>query len=170
MNDLPILNEKQNKCLFQWLINGHKPTEAYRSAYDCTNMSDNAVYVEASRFFDNPKIALWIDYYLKNTTESIQEQLNYNALTHFKELEELQTIALKKFRDRQGNPNLSAAIKAVELKGKLAGLYKEAETEGTNQTFNVMGNIVVDGQKLEYEVGEHVNSEGAKDDIASENS
>ena len=31
---------------------------SYKEAYDCKNMSDNAISVEASRLMQNPKIAL----------------------------------------------------------------------------------------------------------------
>ena len=117
-------------------------------------MSDAAVWVESNKFFKNPKIALWLEEYRNNTQTTIQEELKYSALEHFKELQTIQTLALVKFRDKQGNPNLSAAIKAVELKGKLAGLYKEAENQNNNnETINFMGNIVIDNEVKRYKVG-----------------
>ena len=59
--------------------------------------------------------------------------------------------------DKYHNPNVNAAIKAVELKGKLAGLYKnENENEGSGGVVTVMGSISVDGKKLDFNVGEAV--------------
>lgn len=155
MNDLPKLTEKENKCLMLWLTNGRKQSEAYKGAYDCSNMSDNAIYVESSRFFKNPKITQWIDYYLKNTQQTLQEQLDYNAKKHFEELNEMKMLAME-CRDKYQNPNVNVALKAVELKGKLAGLYQESREENENGTVNVMGTIKIDGQNIDFNVGEKV--------------
>lgn len=157
--ELPILTEKENKCLMRYLTNGYKKSEAYRFAYNCVNMSDNAVNVEASRFFNNPKITLWLNEFQKNTQETVQEELNYNALQHFQELNEMKDAAMD-CRDKYDNPNVNAAIKAVELKGKLAGLYKENEGNG-NTVVNVMGSITLDEKKLDFNVGEAVSEAGA---------
>lgn len=39
------------------IIQGMSQADAYRSAYDCENMSDNAIYREASLLMDHPKVA-----------------------------------------------------------------------------------------------------------------
>lgn len=155
MEELPQLTGKENECLMAFLTNGYKKSEAYRSAYDCSNMSDNAINVEACRFFKNPKITLWIDKYTKNTQKTLQEELDYNAKKHFDELEEMKHLALD-CRDKYHNPNVNAAIKAVELKGKLAGLYKDERENADNGVVNVMGTITVDGKQLAFNVGEGV--------------
>ena len=154
--ELPVLTEKQNQCLIAYLTNGHKKAEAYRCAYDCSNMSDNSVYVEASRFFSNPTITPWLDYYKNNVAQSIQEKLNYNAEQHFQELDEMKQTAMH-CKDKENNPNVSVALKAVELKGKLAGLYNTDKDELNNHnSFTVMGNIIVDGEEFQTEVGDKV--------------
>lgn len=159
--ELPQLTEKQNACLFKYFTNGHKKGEAYRSAYDTSKMSENATNVEVSRFFNDPKIALYLEYYRVNQQQTIQEQLNYDALKHFNELNEMKAVALTCL-DRNGNPNINAAIKTVELKGKLAGLYKnENEDAQGNNVINVMGSITVDGKKLDFNVGEAVDNENS---------
>ena len=154
--ELPVLTEKQNQCLIAYLTNGHKKAEAYRSAYDCDNMNDASVYVEASRFFSNPTITPWIDYYTNNVAQTLQEKLNYDAAKHFDELNEMKEKALK-CKDRENNPNVSVALKAVELKGKLAGLYNSEKDElNANNSVTIMGKIIVDGEEYHTQVGEHI--------------
>lgn len=158
MEELPNLTGKENQCLMAYLTNGFKKSEAYRSAYNCTNMSDNAVNVEASRFFNNPKITLWLDKFQNNTQKTVQDELNYQALNHFEELNEMKQLAMD-CRDKYHNPNVAVALKAVELKGKLAGLYKENQEAASGNVVNVMGNITIDGQNLDFNVGEAVADE-----------
>ena len=156
MTDLPVLTEKENKCLLNYFANGRKKTQAYRDSYDCSNMSDNSIYVEASRFFSNPKISLWLDYYHNNIAENIKDKLNYDELKHFEELDTMKEIALS-CKDKEKNPNVSVALKAVELKGKLAGLYSDKDDNTDSNNFTLMGTIQLDGHKRQYEVGEPVN-------------
>ena len=157
--ELPQLTDKENKCLMRYLTNGYKKSEAYRYAYNTSNMSDNAISVEASRFFNNPKITLWLNQFQQNQHQTVQEQLNYDALQHFNELQEMKEAAMA-CSDKYHNPNVNAAIKAVELKGKLAGLYKnENENGSSGGVVTVMGSISVDGKKLDFNVGEAVDDE-----------
>lgn len=169
MEDLPQLTGKENECLMLWLMNGHNKSAAYRGAYDCSNMSDTSINVEACRFFKNPKITLWIDYYRKNTQQTLQEQLDYDAMTHFNELNEMKNKALK-CRDKYNNPNISTALKAVELKGKLAGLYNESKNEDAeSSSVNIMPTIIVDGKKVDYKVGEKI-KDNSQSEVDDENS
>ena len=63
------------------IVQGMNQADAYRSAYDAEEMSDNAIYVEASRLIDNPKVALRIkelrDSLAKPTIMSAQERLEW---------------------------------------------------------------------------------------------
>jgi phage terminase small subunit len=63
------------------IVQGMSQADAYRSAYDVEDMSDNAIYVEASRLMDNPKVALRIkelrDTLAKPTIMSAQERLEW---------------------------------------------------------------------------------------------
>lgn len=159
MNDLPKLTDKENKCLTLFLTNGFKKTEAYREAYDTENMSTAAVYVEASRFFKKPKVALWLDYYKTNTENAVKEELNYSAIDYFKDCEELKLIALE-CRDKNGNPNINAAIKADENKAKVCGLLKDQIIHSGNIT--QMPSVTVNGQELVLNVGEELKDECRK--------
>lgn len=160
-NNLPQLQDKQDACLKRYLTNGFKKSEAYRYAYDCSRMSTAAIYVEASKFFKNPKIALWLDYYRKNTEETVQEKLNYSAIDYFNDCEELKLIALE-CRDKQGNPNVNAAIKADENKAKVCGLLKDQIIHSGSIT--QMPSVVVNGKELELNIGEDVDANTSSGD------
>jgi phage terminase small subunit len=53
------LTIKQEKYA-QGLFTGLSQTDAYKQAYNAENMSDEAIYVEASRLSDNPNVSLRI--------------------------------------------------------------------------------------------------------------
>ena len=137
-----------------WMTNGRKKAAAYRAAYNCERMSTASVYVEASRFFNNPKITLWIQHLEQNTQKAIQEDLNYSAKDFFDECNELKLMALE-CRDKYGNPNINAALKADENKAKVAGLLKDQIIHSGNVT--QMPAVVVNGKELELNIGEGVN-------------
>ena len=78
--------------------------------------------------------------------------ISYSINDAIKEFDELKEIALNSY-DKNGNPNISAAIKAVELKAKIAGLYSKNDTV---QIANVikMSEISIDGEQLKLDIGE----------------
>ena len=63
------------------IVQGMSQADAYRSAYDAEDMSDAAIYVEASRLMDNPNVALRIkelrDELAKPTIMSAQDRLEW---------------------------------------------------------------------------------------------
>lgn len=152
-NNLPKLTEKEHSCLKRYLTNGYKKSEAYRYAYDCSRMNTASIYVEASKFFKNPKITLWLDYYRQNTEKAVKDELNYSAMDYFNDCEELKLVALE-CRDKYGNPNVSAAIKADENKAKVCGLLKDQIIHSGNVT--QMPSVVVNGEELVLNIGEGV--------------
>lgn len=84
----------------------------------------------------------------KNNVKSNSEFTLEDALRQFEELKE---IALNCY-DKNGNPNISAAIRAVENKAKIAGLYSNKENTTTN--FIKMSEITIDGEQLKLNIGE----------------
>lgn len=90
-----------------------------------------------------------VSYQSQNT--NLYKDYNYTFEDAINEFEELKNIALNSF-DKNGNPNISMALKAVENKAKIAGLYAKKN----NQVLNVMsmGEIVVDGEQLKLKIGE----------------
>lgn len=75
----------------------------------------------------------------------------YSVKDAIKEFDELKNIALNCF-DKNGNPNISAAIRAIENKAKVAGLY----SQNKNDVVNVvkMNEIMIDGQQLRLDIGD----------------
>lgn len=80
--------------------------------------------------------------------------LKYNQNDAIREFEELKQIALNCF-DKNGNPNISAALRAVENKAKIANLYSQSNLE--IGTVVKMGEITIDGQQLKLNIGEDFN-------------
>ena len=117
MNDLPKLTTKQQQFVLYYSINGGNATEAYKNSYDCSGMKDTSINVEASKILKNPKVSLWIKQAESNVQQVFEDEIKYSAKDCFDELAEVQARA----RKRTGN--YSQEIKAIELKGKLAGHF-----------------------------------------------
>jgi hypothetical protein len=75
----------------------------------------------------------------------------YSQEDAIKEFEELKNIALNCY-DKNGNPNIAAAIRAAENKAKIAGLYLNNEIKIANVVS--MKEITVDGEQLKLDIGE----------------
>lgn len=75
-----MLTPKQ-EAFVQEIIKGKSQADAYRSAYSCKNMSDNAIYREASLLVDSPKISQRIaelrEKLTKSTIMTAQERLEW---------------------------------------------------------------------------------------------
>lgn len=117
MNELPKLTTKQQQFVLHYSINGNNASDAYRRAYDCSNMSNESVNVEASKILKNPKVSLWLKQAENNVNEVFNDEIKYSAKDCFDELSEIQA------RAKKDKGNYSQEIKAVELKGKLAGHF-----------------------------------------------
>ena len=155
---LPKLNTKQTKCLMTFLTSNCSQIEAYSSVFGGKS-NKNTLYKEASNFFHHPKIIPWLKHYQNNTAKTIQEELNYSAKEHFDELNNLKELALN-CMDRNYNPDVKTMLKAEELKGKLAGFYKNDE-EQTVSNVTVMNDIKLDGETIKLKVGSDVTGAGA---------
>lgn len=115
--NLPDLTNKQLKFVVNFVANKFEnASEALRNSYDCTNMSDEAINVEASKMLKHPKVALWIEHAKQNVKQVALDEINYSAKDCFNELKDVQA------RAKEDN-NYSQEIKTIELKGKLAGHF-----------------------------------------------
>ena len=112
--ELPKLTDKQQMFVLKYVINGNNASEAYRSAYDCADMKDESINVEASKLLKNPKVSLWIEQANANVQQVFEDEIKYSAKDCFDELAEVQA------RARKAGGNYQHEIKAIELKGKLA--------------------------------------------------
>lgn len=69
------LTAKQERFV-ELVCEGETLADAYRGAYDCENMSDNSIYVEATRLSKNPKIATVLDSFRENARNKAQWNLD----------------------------------------------------------------------------------------------
>jgi phage terminase small subunit len=152
-NDLPRLTQQQQKFLLYYFSHGKNASEAYRYAYESKAKASN-VWSEASKLLKNPKVTPWVEYYTANQQETIKNEVKYSAQECFNNLLELQKMAIES-KDKNSNPNLNAAIKAEELKGKLGNLFKEKLTLETGDKFSLfMTKVEEKAQKLDGQNGD----------------
>ena len=117
MTDLPKLTDKQQKFVLKYAINGNNGADAYRFAYDCEGSSEATINVEVSKMLKNPKISLWLEQAKANIQEVFEDEIKYSAKDCFDELTDVQ------MRAKESHKEFSNEIKAIELKGKLAGHF-----------------------------------------------
>ena len=115
--DLPKLTTKQQQFVLHYTINGGNASKAYKQAYDCEGMKDTSIQVEASKLLKHPNISQWLEQAKSNVEEVFQDEIKYSAKDCFDELTEVQG------RARKDKGNYNQEIKAIELKGKLAGHF-----------------------------------------------
>ena len=120
------LTSKQEKfCV--GVASGLNQSDAYRKSYDHEGMSDVSIYQESCKLNKNPKITLRVAELRAPVIKKAQVTLE----SHIAELQRLAKVA-------EDNGNVQAAIKAVELTGKVSGLYVEKIDQ------NVSGGLTVE--------------------------
>lgn len=107
----PKLTPKQAKFC-KYLASGLNATQAALKA----GYSAKTARQIASENLSKPYMAQQI----ANDVKESQEKFEYTKETHFKELDDLETLA-------RNTGNVTAAIRAAELKGKVCGLYIEKQ-------------------------------------------
>lgn len=92
-----------------------------------------------------------IQIFKKTNIKNIEEYSIENAIREF---EELKNIALNCY-DKNGNPNIQAAIRALENKAKIAGFYNN---KANVQIENIvqMEKIKFNGEQLKLNIGEEL--------------
>ena len=75
----------------------------------------------------------------------------YSKQDAIREFDELKNIALNCY-DKNGNPNIIAAIRAAENKAKIAGIFTDKDIKIANVVS--MNEITVDGEQLKLNIGE----------------
>lgn len=104
-----MLTPKQEKFV-QGIIEGKSQADAYRSAYSTKNMSDNAIYVEASLLMDDPKIA-------QRLTE-LRNQMMKSTIMSAQERMEWLTDLIK-----NTNEGTTDRLRAIDIINKMTGEY-----------------------------------------------
>jgi phage terminase small subunit len=108
---MPILSNARHERFVQALIRGSSQCDAYLAAgYNAT--SSSAAYAHAARLVRNGKVRARLNEL--QSKEEIKSLLTVEQ--HMEELRALREIA-------KANGQLSAAIRAEELRGKLRGFY-----------------------------------------------
>jgi hypothetical protein len=112
-SDLPELTAKQMNFV-KGLLEGKTASDAYRAAYDCSEMQPATIWAAASRLRSDDKVSAWLD-------ASRIAELGSSTITleqHIRRLDALKTIAV-------GTGNVGAAVQAEQLIGKAMGHYVE---------------------------------------------
>ena len=103
-----MLTAKQEQFV-QNIIKGMNQAEAYRAAYSTKNMSGNAVWCEASKLADNPKVA--------QRLRDLREQLAGDAIMTAKERLQWLTCVVR------GKEKTADKLKAVDIMNRMQGEY-----------------------------------------------
>jgi hypothetical protein len=119
-------------------LKGKNQSDAYRLSYNAGNMKPETINRKACELEKDGKVKARIDYLRSSLTEDIKAELVYTASESFKELERLKELStgLEK-------PDVKAAIKAEELRGKLARLYVEQREHSGSITTTVKHDTVL---------------------------
>lgn len=114
-----MLTPKQEEFVKN-IIEGMSQADAYRSAYSCKNMSDNAIYREASLLVENPKVA--------QRLKELREQLaKPSIMTAQERLEWLTGLIADK------DVAIGDKLKAADIMNKMQGEYtQKVQAEVTN--------------------------------------
>ena len=126
-----MLTKKQEEFA-RCIVEGMTQIDAYKSAYDAENMSDNAIYVEATRLAQSPKVSLRIqelrDGLAKPTIMTAQQRLEF--LTRVINGEE---------KEDERSVDMNAKLKAIDIMNKMQGEYvqKIVADVDTDVTINI---------------------------------
>lgn len=104
-----MLTAKQEKFV-QGIIEGMSQADAYRSAYSCKNMSDNAIYVNASKLMADDKIALRV--------QELRERLVKPSIMSAQQRLEWLTSVITSDEESTADK-----LKAADLMNKMQGEY-----------------------------------------------
>ena len=91
--------------------------KAYRFAYDCEGSNEATINSEVNKLLKNPKITLWLNQAEANVQQVFKDEIQYSAKDCFEELDEVRR------RAKEDKGNYNQELKAIELKGKLAGHF-----------------------------------------------
>ena len=104
-----MLTAKQ-ELFVQNIVQGMSQADAYRSAYSCKNMSDNTIYVNASKLAVDTKVALRL--------KELREQLAAPAIMSAQERLKWLTEVIRSEKEGTGDK-----LRAVDIMNKMQGEY-----------------------------------------------
>jgi hypothetical protein len=119
------MTPKQEKFA-QCIADGMNQADAYRAAYDASNMKDSSIYVNASKLLSDTKVA--------QRVQELKEQLSSKALwTRADSVRALET-AMRIAQDKDNAAGLVAAVKELNA---MHGFNEPSKLELTGGTNNV---------------------------------
>lgn len=141
-----MLTQKQEKFV-QGIIEGKSQAEAYRAAYNCENMSDNAIYREASLLIDTPKIAQRLkeirEQMMKPTIMSVQERMELlSRIASGQEPEREAHIVNGEVVEVEVPASLKERRSAIDLLNKMTGEYVQKVEAEVNTSVNINVELV----------------------------
>ena len=122
-----MLTPKQERFCHEYLALGNA-SAAYRAAYSTANMKETTVWRNAKTLMDNSKVSTRIN----ELKAPAIEKAEFTVENHLNRLAELRDQAFEA-------GNYAAAIRAEELRGKVAGFYTDRIE--LNRTFKM---VVID--------------------------
>lgn len=118
-----MLTPKQ-EAFVQEIIKGKSQADAYRSAYSCKNMSDNAIYREASLLVDSPKISQRI--------AELREKLTKSTIMTAQERLEWLTKLIQNTEE-----GTTDRLRAIDLMNKMQGEYVQKVEANVNTDISI---------------------------------
>jgi phage terminase small subunit len=128
MRKLTANQESFAKCI---ALEGMNYADAYRNSYSTKNMSDNAIYVEASNLANSPKISLRIK-------ELSKEADSPKIMSATRRKEKLTEYA------ESDDPNIS--MKAMDMLNKMDGEYIQKVVADVDTTYSINIDLVDDDE------------------------
>ena len=108
------------------IVQGMSPNDAYRRAYDCSNMGEASIVSEANRLLKDPRITLLLESFWKTLKENVIADQQATRRHIMSELFEHAERKTERTSDR---------LKALELMGRAVGMFTdkiESKTEEVN--------------------------------------
>lgn len=122
------------------LAGNQEKKDAYMKAYDASRMKLDTIKKRAYEEAKKPKVKSAIDAIRKENSL----YLKYDKEAHFRDLEELEKLAMLNMDQNGNRTGLQVAKGVVELKGKMCGHYTD-KVDITSGGEKIQVNIVVGG-------------------------
>lgn len=127
-----MLTPKQEKFV-QGIIEGKSQADAYRSAYSAKNMSDNAIYREASLLMSSPKIT-------QRLNELRQDMMTPAIMSAQERLKWLTNLV------NSDEETTADKLKACEIMNKMTGEYVQKVVADVDTTYSINIDLVDDDE------------------------
>ncbi len=136
-----MLTQKQ-EAFAQAIIEGKNQADAYKSAYSAKNMSDNAIYREASLLISNPKVAQRIkelrDNLAKPSIMTAQERLEFlTEVINGTRGEKIIQVVDGEQIEIEAPASMKNRLAAVDIMNKMQGEYTQKVEASVTNAVNI---------------------------------